>query len=165
MGLRSGLTAFFKEEFEAFVFLDGFPEAPRTPRTSKAPLTPLGVEGRWQWSPLVAIPATCCRADLTALPGSSVCFFTSVVFLRVHEVGSLNDHPTRMGDRNKQSHKDWRRVSLRDPVVFFFRYPFRRGYTKRTPCVRRVRRQRDGGSFPQDGLLLFFLFQGPEAFA
>ena len=27
MGLRSGLTACFKEEFEAFVFLDGFLEA------------------------------------------------------------------------------------------------------------------------------------------
>ena len=27
MGLRSGLTDYFKEEFEAFVFLDGFPEA------------------------------------------------------------------------------------------------------------------------------------------
>ena len=27
MGLWSGLTVYFKKEFEAFVFLDGFPEA------------------------------------------------------------------------------------------------------------------------------------------
>ena len=89
---------------------------------------------------------------------------------------SANDHPTRMGDRKKQSHKDGRRGSLRDPVVFFFfRYPF--GVFP--PIVRRVlrvRRQRDGGFHraflqrlvPQVGPLrfvLFCLFRGPEAVA
>ena len=60
MGLRSGLTVYFEEEFEAFVFLflQLCPTCPRTRRTSKEPLTPLGVEGRWQWSSLVTIPGT-----------------------------------------------------------------------------------------------------------
>ena len=75
MGLRSGLTDYFKEEFEAFVFLDGFFEAVSSVYTrvlaglSVLPVTtdasnfqsapdPMEVEGRWQWSPLVAILAT-----------------------------------------------------------------------------------------------------------
>ena len=110
------------------------------------------------------------------MTGSPLSFSASVVILRVHKVGSLNDNPTRMGDRKKQTHKDGRRGSLRDSDSFLFQVLPRRDSAQRGQSVRRVRRQRDGGfprailqgSVPQDGLLRyvhFYLYRGPEAVA
>ena len=171
-----GLTAYFKEEFEAFVFLFVQLSSSSTgsPRRSLRCIPAYWLDflsylttdasnfhgapdpSRSRGEKAMVAPCchpwygTACSVGLIGQPltGSSLCFSASVVILRVHKVGSLNDHPTRLGDRKKQTHKDGRRGSLRDPLVFFFRYPHRRGFTKRTQTVRRARRQRDGG-FPR----------------
>ena len=77
-----------------------------------------------------------------------------------------------MGDRKKQTHKDGRRGSVRDPLFSFSGITTAVG----TPSVRSAydgyaASETEGffkGSFPQDGLLIFFHFylvRGPEAFA
>ena len=76
--VSGGLTVYFEEEIEAFVFLflqlstssgcSLWQSLRCTPAywldflsyltTDASLLTPLGLEGRWQWSPLVAILGT-----------------------------------------------------------------------------------------------------------
>ena len=54
------------------------------------------------------------------MTGSSLCFSASVVILRVHKVGSLNDHPTRMGDRKEKDPQGWEKWVFERPRSFLF---------------------------------------------
>ena len=134
-GLRNGLTVYFKEEIEAFVFLflqrstsstgslkrslrctprvgwTFCPTCPRTPRSSKS--APDLSQGRGEMAMVAPLLPSFVRHRLCSrgrsgqpLTGSPHSFSASFVIVRIHKVGSPNDHPTRLGDRKKKTHKD-----------------------------------------------------------